>query len=315
VTQSSRLFLIVLLMLAGVSATALGADGGAGMAAADMPWWGWAVLLFVFTLVLGVVAALGGVGGGVLFVPIVSSIFPFHLDFVRGAGLMVALCGALSAGPTFLTRRLASLRLAIPLALVGSMGSIVGAMVGLALPVNVVQVALGVAIVSIVLFMARAARSGEARVAKPDALSAALAIHGLYLDERSGEEVHWQIHRLPVGIVVFIGIGFLAGMFGIGAGWANVPALNLMLGAPLKVSVATSGLILSINDTAAGWIYLNRGAVLPLIAVPSVAGMMIGTRVGALLLGKSRPAFVRWLVIGILFLAGIRSILSGSGVL
>jgi uncharacterized membrane protein YfcA len=118
-----------------------------------------------------------------------------------------------------------------------------------------------------------------------------------------------------VGIVVFIGIGFLAGMFGIGAGWANVPALNLMLGAPLKVSVATSGLILSINDTAAGWIYLNRGAVLPLIAVPSVAGMMIGTRVGALLLGKSRPAFVRWLVIGILFLAGIRSILSGSGVL
>lgn len=315
VTQSSRLFLIVLLMLAGVSATALGADGGAGMVGADMPWWGWAVLLFVFTLVLGVVAALGGVGGGVLFVPIVSSIFPFHLDFVRGAGLMVALCGALSAGPTFLTRRLASLRLAIPLALVGSMGSIVGAMVGLALPVNVVQVALGVAIVSIVLFMARAARSGEARVAKPDALSAALAIHGLYFDERSGEEVRWQIHRLPVGIVVFIGIGFLAGMFGIGAGWANVPALNLMLGAPLKVSVATSGLILSINDTAAGWIYLNRGAVLPLIAVPSVAGMMIGTRVGALLLGKSRPAFVRWLVIGILFLAGIRSILSGSGVL
>jgi hypothetical protein len=280
-----------------------------------MPWWGWAVLLFVFTLVLGVVAALGGVGGGVLFVPIVSSIFPFHLDFVRGAGLMVALCGALSAGPTFLTRRLASLRLAIPLALVGSVGSIVGAMVGLALPVNVVQTALGVAIVSIVVFMARAARSGEPGATTPDALSAALEIHGLYVDERSGEEVRWQIHRLPVGIVVFVGIGFLAGMFGIGAGWANVPALNLLLGAPLKVSVATSGLILSINDTAAGWIYLNRGAVLPLIAVPSVAGMMIGTRIGARLLGKTRPAFVRWLVIGILFLAGIRSILSGSGVL
>jgi hypothetical protein len=30
------------------------------------------------------------VGGGVLSVPIVSGFFPFHLDFVRGAGLMVA---------------------------------------------------------------------------------------------------------------------------------------------------------------------------------------------------------------------------------
>jgi hypothetical protein len=312
--MSAPRIVVATLSLILFAAPTVAAQSG-GVATAAMPWWGWAVLLFVFTTVLGVIAALGGVGGGVLFVPIVSSIFPFHLDFVRGAGLMVALCGALSAGPTFLTRRLASLRLAIPLALVGSVGSIVGAMVGLALPVHVVQIALGVAIVSIVMFMIRAARGRAPSVKTPDALSSALAVNGLYFDEHSGEEVRWHIHRMPLGIVTFVGIGFLAGMFGIGAGWANVPALNLMLGAPLKVSVATSGLILSINDTAAGWIYLNRGAVLPLIAVPSVAGMMIGTRVGARLLGKSRPAFVRWLVIGILFLAGVRSILSGSGLL
>ncbi len=315
VTQVSKLFLLAVLLFVLAPIAVFAAEPTSLLETEAMPWWGWAALLFVFTLALGVIAALGGVGGGVLFVPIVSSIFPFHLDFVRGAGLMVALCGALSAGPTFLTRRLASLRLAIPLALVGSVGSIAGAMVGLALPVNVVQIALGVAIVSIVLFMVRAAGDSAETVRRPDALSAALSINGLYLDERSGEEVRWDVHRMPLGIVLFVGIGFLAGMFGIGAGWANVPALNLLLGAPLKVSVATSGLILSINDTAAGWIYLNRGAVLPLIAVPSVAGMMIGTRIGARLLGKTRPAFVRWLVISILFLAGIRSILSGTGVM
>lgn len=315
-TQRPPLLIVIVILLLAVPSLATAASGGAAApAGGSMPWWGWAVLLFVFTLVLGVVAALGGVGGGVLFVPIVTAIFPFHLDFVRGAGLMVALCGALSAGPTFLERRLASLRLAIPLALVGSVGSIVGAMVGLALPVETVQVALGVAIVSIVAFMAKSAGTSEGGGREPDALSAALAINGLYYDEHSGTSVRWYVHHMPLGILLFVGIGFLAGMFGIGAGWANVPALNLVLGAPLKVSVATSGLILSINDTAAGWIYLNRGAVLPLIAVPSVAGMMIGTRVGARLLGKSRPAFVRWLVIAILFLAGIRSILSGSGVL
>ncbi len=280
-----------------------------------MPWWGWAIVLFFFSLVLGIVAALGGVGGGVLFVPIVSALFPFHLDYVRGAGLMVALFGALSAAPTFLKKRLASLRLAIPLSLVGSIASIAGAMVGLALPVYIVEIALGVVVVSVVALMLRS-RGDESRpLRSPDALSSALAIQGVYYDERHGGEVDWNVHRFAVGLLAFAGIGFLGGVFGIGAGWANVPALNLMLGAPLKISVATSGLVISINGTAAGWIYLNRQAVLPVIAVPSVAGIMIGTRVGAAMLGKARPEAIRWLVIVVLLLAGLRSILSGSGVM
>nr|WP_276627654.1 hypothetical protein [Archaeoglobus fulgidus] len=49
---------------------------------------------------------MAGVGGGVLFVPLVSGFFPFHLDYVRGAGLFVALTGALAAGPGLLKRGL-----------------------------------------------------------------------------------------------------------------------------------------------------------------------------------------------------------------
>ncbi|MEJ0001331.1 MAG: hypothetical protein WDO13_20565 [Verrucomicrobiota bacterium] len=45
---------------------------------------------------------LAGVGGGVLFVPIVGSFFPFHLDFVRGAGVLLALAAALAAAPRLL---------------------------------------------------------------------------------------------------------------------------------------------------------------------------------------------------------------------
>lgn len=63
-----------------------------------------------------------------LFVPLVSGFFPFHLDFVRGAGLLVALAGALAAGPGLLRRNFANLRLALPVALIASACSIVGAM-------------------------------------------------------------------------------------------------------------------------------------------------------------------------------------------
>src|SRR5918993_5941134 len=94
------------------------------------PWWVWPIVLFLVSFALGAVAVLAGVGGGVLFVPIVGGFFPFHLDFVRGAGLLLALSGALSAGPGLLRSGMASLRLALPLALVGSITSIGGALLG-----------------------------------------------------------------------------------------------------------------------------------------------------------------------------------------
>src|SRR5512138_3226190 len=104
-----------------------------------MEWWVWPIALFAITFAMGIIAVIAGVGGGVLFVPIVGSFFPFHLDFVRGAGLVLALAGTLAAAPTLLRSGLASLRLVLPLALAGSICSLAGALAGFALPVNVVQ--------------------------------------------------------------------------------------------------------------------------------------------------------------------------------
>ena len=56
------------------------------MDAATILWWVWPIALFAVSFAIGVVAVVAGIGGGVLFVPIVGSFFPFHLDFVRGAG-------------------------------------------------------------------------------------------------------------------------------------------------------------------------------------------------------------------------------------
>ena len=89
------------------------------------PWWFWPVALLFFCFILGIIAVMAGVGGGVLFVPLVSGFFPVHLDFVCGAGLLVALAGALAAGPGLLRRNFANLRLALPVALIASACSIV----------------------------------------------------------------------------------------------------------------------------------------------------------------------------------------------
>ena len=52
----------------------------------------------------------------------------------------------------------------------------------------------------------------------------------------------------------------------------------------MKVSVATSKFLLSITDTSAAWIYMNKGAIIPLLVVPSLVGIMLGSFVGVRIL-------------------------------
>ena len=142
-------------------------------------------------------------------------------------------------------------------------------------------------------------------------LSTALRITEIYHEPSMNRDIPWKIHRTWPGLFSFIIIGFMAGMFGLGAGWANVPVLNLLMGAPLKISVATSKFLLSITDTSAAWIYLNKGAVIPMMVLPSLIGIMLGSFVGVRILKVAKPTFIRWMVIGILFFAGLKAISKG----
>jgi uncharacterized membrane protein YfcA len=312
---SLAVLISAVLMIAGsVLASGEPPTASVPVAQSSMPWWAWPLILFIVTFFLGIVAVLGGVGGGVLFVPIIGGFFPFHIDFVRGAGLLVALAGALAAGPGLLKKGMADLRLAIPVAVIASACAIVGAMIGLALPAKVVNIALGGTILGIVAIMLMAKKSEYPEVKQADNLSTILRITGVYHEASSGQDINWKIHRTPQGLATFIIIGVMAGMFGLGAGWANVPVLNLMMGAPLKVSVATSKFLLSITDTSAAWIYVNNGAVLPMMVVPSIIGIMLGSIVGVQILARTKPAAVRYIVIAMLLFAGSRALLKGLAI-
>jgi len=254
---------------------------------------------------------MAGIGGGVLFVPIVSGFFPFHIDFVRGAGLFIALGSSLAAAPTLLKKDLASLKLALPSALVASAFSIVGAYFGLwvsSINPAFIQGSLGVLILLVVLLMVFSKSAIFPNVDGKNSLTGALEMNGVYFEEYHGRKINWSVHRTKRGMLLFVIVGLLAGVFGLGAGWANVPIFNILMGAPLKIAVATSSFSLSITDTTAAWIYLNRGAVLPILVVPSIIGIMLGARIGAKFLPGVKPLIIRQMVIVVLFFAGLRSL-------
>jgi len=277
----------------------------------------WPVCLFWFTFGIGILAPISGVGGGVLFVPLAAALFPINIDFIRGTGLIMAMVSALSSSPHFLKEGMANLRVMAPIVMISMVASVVGSTLGLWLTNNVpsgkdiVEVALGVVLLMIFFVYLRSNRLEYPPDRPPDFISETLDINGEFHDYYLGETIAYRTSRMPIGLPTFALVGLLAGMFGMGAGWANVPLLNLVMGIPLKAATSTSMLIISVNDSAASWVYLTHGAVLPLMVVPCILGTTIGARIGTRMAARAKPQYVKYLVMGIMLLAAVVDIQKG----
>ncbi|AEA46424.1 sulfite exporter TauE/SafE family protein [Archaeoglobus veneficus] len=282
-----------------------------------LPWQKWVIFLFLFTLVIGIIGPISGVGGGVIFVGLGMAVLPFSVDFIRGAGLVAALTTSLNSAPHFTKKGLANMKVVAPLVVVSTIFSVIGGVVGLwvsnAFPQgsSYVKISLGVVLLFMLAALATSKNIDYPEVKKTDRLSEIIGIQGAWYEPTLNRVVEYKTTNLPLAMAVFAGVGFIAGMFGLGAGWANVPVLNLLMGVPLKASVATSMLILSINDAASLWVYLANGAVLPLIVVPVVLGIGIGSRIGSRIAVRAKPKVIKYLVISLIGLSAIVNILQG----
>jgi len=282
-----------------------------------MDWWFWPACLFVFTLVIGIIAPISGVGGGVLFVPLTTAFFPFHVDFIRGAGLIMALTSALSSAPHLTKKGLANIRIMAPIVIVSIVTSILGGFIGLwitsAFPEGkyYITILLGVVLFLIFIVMMTSKRVEFPEVKRVDSISEKLGIKGAWYEPTLDRVVEYRVTNMKIAIPAFAGVGFIAGMFGLGAGWANVPVLNLVMGAPIKVATSTSMMIITVNDAAAAWVYLSKGAILPMIVIPSVVGITIGARIGAKLAVVARPRIVKYVVLAVMLLAAVLDIYKG----
>ncbi len=58
---------------------------------------------------------------------------------------------------------------------------------------------------------------------------------------------------------------------------------------------------------------MNKGCVIPLMAIPSIIGLMFGSFVGVKLLSIAKPRLIRWIVIAVLLFAGVKAIDKGLG--
>lgn len=276
------------------------------------------VLLFA-TILIGIIAVLGGTGGGVIFTPLMMGITPIDSYIIRATGLLVALAGSLIAARPFLHKGLANIKLlllaAVPYTIFAVIGSLMAGYIKDTMGATgdaLIRLILGVLVVGIALLIIFGGRRVEYPEAKKiDRFSERLSVGTVYWEESLKHTVSYKIGRVPLGLVLFCFVGIISGLFGVGAGWAMVPVLNMAMFAPLKIAAASSKVLIGLGDTGAVWPYLLNGGIFPLFAIPSMVGLVIGTSIGAKLMPRVNAGFIRWLVIGIMFASGGKLVYDG----
>jgi uncharacterized membrane protein YfcA len=278
-----------------------------GMALSNITWL--LIGFFVLSFAIAIIAVLAGIGGGVIYTPIMLAFTPINSLIIRATGLVVAMfSGIVSSGP-FMKTGIANLKISIVSTLGYGLGGFAGAQGAIYVAKN--MGASGEGIIRIILaaivlllgfyFLAGGRKMEWPEIKKVDRFSQWLDLRQPYLEQSMNTLIDYQVTRIGWGILCMFGVGLISGFFGMGAGWAIVPGLNLITGIPLKVAAASSGVIIGMGDCITIWPYMLIGAIIPLFAAPWLVGQILGGIIGAQVLVKAKAKAIRYILIGIMF--------------
>ena len=117
--------------------------------------------------------------------------------------------------------------------------------------------------------------------------------------------------RTPLGFFLMYIAGIVSGLLGIGSGALKVPAMDLAMGLPIKVSTATSNFMIGVTAAASAGVYFSRGDVDPFVAAPVACGVLLGATAGSHLLGKLKSQVIRIVFVLVLLWVSAEMILKG----
>jgi len=275
---------------------------------------------FLISTAVAIVAVIAGVGGGVIFTPIMLGFTSIDTLVIRATGLVVAMfSGLISSGP-FMRKGLAECRIVYFCSVPIIVGAIAGALSAVYLAEYlgatgdaIVRLLLGVTLVFIAfMFIFGGSKTEYPECKLPDDFTKKVGLNDCcYWEESLSCAIDYNTTRALPGVILFILVGFTGGFFGLGGGWAVVPVLNLVMLAPLKVSAACSGVLLAIGNAAAIWPYIMYGALIPLFAAPWMLGQVVGGILGAHILAKIKAAFIRNILIVLILLTSLKLLVRG----
>ncbi len=215
---------------------------------------------------IGLVVGALGAGGGILSVPALIYLLGVAPHEATSASLVIVLFTALAALGGRIGKNTICYQIALVFAALATVGTWLGSLANRAVSADLLMYAFALLLICVGLVMLRraypglfrgAARAGSSGVFSDDGVAAADGASGtgstpaLRTVSATGEVT--SIGGAPLWRVALVATitGALTGFFGVGGGFAIVPALTLVLHLPIKRAASTSLLIMAITAVVA----------------------------------------------------------------
>ena len=270
------------------------------------------LLMIAGGMAAGVFGSLLGLGGGVLIVPLLTFGFGLPLREAVGVSLVCVIVTSSAAAGVYLERHVANLRLGMVLELFTAIGALIGGLVAFLIDERTLAALFAALLIYVAISIVR--HQEPAPVAEPAAAPAAPppGRGGAFLARLSGHG--YRVHSFGPGIVGSIAAGVISALLGIGGGLVKVPVMHLIMGVPLRVSTATSNLMIGVTASASAIIYLLRGGIDPYAAGPTAIGVFLGATIGSRAAHRVDLRVLRWLFMVVLVYTAIQMARRALGV-
>jgi uncharacterized membrane protein YfcA len=266
------------------------------------------VIVALASVLAGFLGALTGLGGGVVIVPLLVLGFKVDIHYAIGASLVSVIATSSGAAAAYVREGFSNIRIGMFLEIATTLGAIFGAFLATDTPTNAIAIIFGVILLWSALISFRQRKHEEInRVADP--LAQRLRLDGSFPGDAGPQQYH--VRRVPLGFGLMFGAGTLSGLLGIGSGAVKVLAMDQAMEVPFKVSTTTSNFMIGVTAAASAGIYLSRGYIDPLIAMPVTLGVLAGSLAGAKFLVRSKVALMRIVFAVVIALLGLEMIYNG----
>ena len=269
------------------------------------------LVIFMVSILAGLLGALGGVGGGLVIVPVLTVFFGIDIHLAAGASIVSVIATSSGAAVAFLRDGWANVRIATFLQIATVAGAMVGALVAPNVPTQILLLALGVVLlISVVMQITRLSDEPV----EPSHSTDRFRLGGTYYSLRRARMLDYRPRRIGAGFTMMAVAGVISGLLGIGSGALKVLAMDGLMHLPMKVSSATSNFMIGVTAAASVGIYIARGYVDARLVAPVVLGILLGAVAGARLLPRLTNQHVRIVFIPVLLLIALETLLRGLGI-
>jgi uncharacterized protein len=271
------------------------------------------VVVFVISIAAGVLGSLLGLGGGIIVIPALTLLLKIDIRYAIGASIVSVIATSSGAAAAYVRERLANLRVAMVLEMATVSGAITGAYLAGRVGGRWLYIIFGLAMGYSALAMFKKVDEADvaASAARPAPWADYLQLNGSYYDELAGKEVAYRVVGTRIGLLLMYLAGAISGLLGIGSGSLKVTAMDLAMRLPIKVSTATSNLMIGVTAAASAGIYFARGDIDPFVAAPVAGGVLIGAVAGSRLLGRLENATIRVVFVVVLVAIAAQMIWKG----